>query len=73
MCGLKNSPSMLRAMEAGRIVDVEEVATLSDGTAGAVEPGAITLPICRAVIDQTVTVTELEISSAMREIAENER
>jgi len=69
----ENSPSMLRAMEAGRIVDVEEVATLSDGTAGAVEPGAITLPICRAVIDQTVTVTELEISSAMRKIAEKER
>jgi threonine dehydratase len=69
----ENSPCMLRAMEAGRIVDVVETATLSDGTAGAVEPGSITLPICRAVIDQTVTVSEQEISLAMREIAETER
>jgi threonine dehydratase len=69
----ENSPCMLRAMEAGRIVDVAETATLSDGTAGAVEPGSITLPICRAVIDQTVTVSEQEISAAMRKIAETER
>jgi threonine dehydratase len=69
----ENSPCMLRAMEAGRIVDVEEAATLSDGTAGAVEPGSITLPICHAVIDQTVTVSEQEISAAMRKIAETER
>jgi threonine dehydratase len=65
----ENSPCMLRAMEAGRIVDVQEKETLSDGTAGAIEPGAVTLPVCREVIDETVTVTETEIARAMRSVA----
>jgi threonine dehydratase len=65
----ENSPCMLRAMEAGRIVDVQEKGTLSDGTAGAIEPGAVTLPVCREVIDETVTVTETEIARAMRSVA----
>jgi threonine dehydratase len=68
----ENSPCMLRAMEAGEIIDVEEQDTLSDGTAGAVEPGSVTFPLCRAVIDETVTVTEAQIGSAMRMIADTE-
>jgi threonine dehydratase len=68
----ENSPCMLRAMEAGEVVDVEEQETLSDGTAGAVEPGAVTLPVCKAVIDATVTVSESQIGSAMRLVAQDE-
>jgi threonine dehydratase len=68
----ENSPCMLRAMEAGEIIDVEEQDTLSDGTAGAVEPGSVTFPLCREVIDETVTVTEAQIAGAMRMIAEAE-
>jgi len=68
----ENSPCMLRAMEAGEIVDVEEQDTLSDGTAGAVEPGSVTFPLCQEVIDEAVTVTEAEIGRAMRMIAEAE-
>jgi threonine dehydratase len=69
----ENSPCLLRALEAGSIIDVPESATLSDGTAGAVEPGSITFPICQSVIDQTVTVTESQIAAAMRHIAATER
>jgi len=68
----ENSPAMLRALEAGAIVDVAESDTLSDGTAGAVEPGSITFPVCQAVIDERVAVTEAEIAGAMRRIAEAE-
>ena len=68
----ENSPCMLRAMEAGEIIDVEEQDTLSDGTAGAVEPGSVTFPICCEVIAETVTVTEAEIARAMRMIADAE-
>lgn len=68
----QNSPCMLRAMEAGKIIDVEEQDTLSDGTAGAVEPGSVTFPICCEVISETVTVTEAEIARAMRMIADAE-
>ncbi len=53
----ENAPAMLRALEAGAIVDTVDLPTLSDGTAGAVEPGSITFPICQAVIDRTVTVS----------------
>jgi threonine dehydratase len=69
----ENSPCLLRALEAGRIIDVPESPTLSDGTAGAVEPGSVTFPICQSVIDQTVTVSEAEIAGAMRRIAAAER
>ncbi|HEY4254383.1 MAG TPA: threonine/serine dehydratase [Roseomonas sp.] len=69
----ENSPCMLRAIEAGGILDVEEAPTLSDGTAGAVEPGSVTFPICQAVIDEMVTVTEAEIAAAMRRLAMTDR
>jgi threonine dehydratase len=68
----ENSPVMLRAMEAGKIIDVHEEDTLSDGTAGAVEPGSVTLALCREVIDETVTVTEAQIGKAMRMVAQAE-
>jgi threonine dehydratase len=63
---------MLRALEAGRIVDVVERETLSDGTAGAIEPGSVTFPVCRDVIDDRVTVDEAEIASAMRRVASSD-
>lgn len=66
------SPCMLRALEAGAIVACEESDTLSDGTAGAIEAGSVTLPLCQSVIDQRVTVSEAEIAAAMRQLADQE-
>ncbi len=68
----ENAPAMLRSLEAGTIVDTPDLPTLSDGTAGAVEPGSITFPICQAVIGRTVTVSEQEIAAAMRLVAETD-
>lgn len=68
----ENSACMLGALEAGAIVDIAERPTLSDATAGAVEQGAVTFPICRQVIDETTTVTEAEIADAMRLVAESD-
>lgn len=65
----ENSPCLLRALEAGRLLDVPESPTLSDSTAGGIEPGSISFPICQTVIDETVTVSEAEIAAAMRHIA----
>jgi threonine dehydratase len=69
----ENSPALLRSLKAGKIVAAAEYPTLSDATAGAVEPGSVTFPICQSVIDETVSVDEAEIASAMRLIAETER
>jgi threonine dehydratase len=68
----ESSPCMLRALEAGKIVPVDEQPTLSDGTAGEVEPGSVTFPLCQAVIDTRLVVTEAEIAAAMRRLAETE-
>ena len=65
-CWPENSPVMLRCLEAGRVIDVPEQATLSESTAGGLEPGSVTLDICKRVIDRCMLVTEEEIASAMR-------
>ncbi|MGH8181303.1 MAG: threonine/serine dehydratase [Steroidobacteraceae bacterium] len=65
----ENSPCLLRALEAGRLFEVPESPTLSDGTAGGIEPGSVTFPICQSVIDTTLTVSEAEIAAAMRDVA----
>lgn len=65
----ENSTCMLAALDAGEIVDVVERDTLSDSTAGAIEAGSVTFPICRRVIDTRIVVTEAEIAAAMRRVA----
>jgi threonine dehydratase len=65
-CSAENSAVMHHSIAAGRILEMESKPTLSDGTAGAVEPGAITLDLCRQVVDERVLVTEEEIGAAMR-------
>ncbi|MCR6483056.1 threonine/serine dehydratase [Amycolatopsis sp. OK19-0408] len=67
------STCLLDSLKAGEIVETPESPTLSDGSAGAVEPGSVTFPICQEVIDETVTVSEVEIGHAMRKVAEGER
>ena len=71
-CSPENSQVMIRSVEAGRILEIESLPTLSDGTAGGVESGAITFDMCRELIDEYVTVTEDEIRSAMRTFIEKQ-
>ncbi len=61
-----NSPVMHECIEAGGIVAGTVKPTLSDGTAGGVEAGAITFPLCRDLVDRWVRVSEAEIQSGMR-------
>jgi threonine dehydratase len=57
---------MHESLKAGRVLDLPSFPTLSDGTAGGVEPGAITFELCQEVIDDSLTVSEDEIRVAMR-------
>ena len=57
---------MRQSVAAGVVVDVPSVDTLSDGTAGGIEPGSITLSPCMRCVDVWATVTESEIAAAMR-------
>ncbi len=72
-CWPDMAKSFYHALEEGKIYDVEEGATLSDGTAGGVEHDAITLEICQKIIDLKILVSEDEIATAMRLIAESDR
>lgn len=67
-CWPQNSRVLYESIKAGKIVDVAEQPTLSESTAGGLEPGSLTLSICQTVIDASVLVTEEEILAAMRKI-----
>lgn len=65
-CSPENSQVMIQSVRANRILELESLSTLSDGTAGGVEPGAITFDLCRKLVDDFETVSENEIAEAMR-------
>ena len=69
-CSPENSAVMIASVRAGRIVELESRPTLSDGTAGGVEPGAITFELVRDLTDDYETVSETEIRRAMDLIRE---
>ncbi|MFH1572948.1 MAG: threonine/serine dehydratase [Acidobacteriota bacterium] len=70
-CSPENSCVMIESLQAGRILEMDSRPTLSDGTAGGVEPGAITFELCRDVVDELVLVSEAEIAGAMRSFIES--
>jgi threonine dehydratase len=57
--------SMLAALEAGRPVELQEVDIFCDGTAVR-KVGALPFQICRQTLDRVETVTNAEVSSAIR-------
>ena len=72
-CWPQVAKSFYEALELGKVVDIEEQETISDGTAGGVEHDTITLELCQKVIDTKILVSEVEITTAMRMIAQTER
>lgn len=71
-CSPENSQVMIESVKAGRILDLPSLPTLSDGTAGGVEQGAITFGLCRDLVDEFVTVTEEEIARSLRMFVETQ-
>jgi threonine dehydratase len=67
-CWPENSPVLYESIKAGRILDVAELPTLSESTAGGLEGGSVTLEICSHVIDSSVLVSEAEILDAMQRV-----
>jgi threonine dehydratase len=72
-CWPENSPVMHECLKAGGIFDCPEQPTISDSTAGGLEPDSITFEMCRNLIDDHVLVSEQEIKQAMRLLIEKER
>ena len=72
-CLPTNSRVMYESIQAGAIVDRPSLPTLSDGTAGGIEAGAITFALCQQYVDDWVLVDEDAIGQAMRTIFEQHR
>ena len=68
-----NHAVMIRSLEAGEIIKIDPVPTISDGTAGGVEEGSITFEMCQQFVDHTVLLTEDEINSGIIQLMEKER
>jgi len=71
-CSPSNSAIMIHSMEEGKILELESLPTLSDGTAGGVEKDSITFPLCCRLVDETILISEKEIRDAMVLYIENE-
>lgn len=69
-CWPENSRVLYESIRAGRIIDYPEQPTLSESTAGGLEPGSVTLELCKSIIDRSILVTEDEILAAMRRVRE---
>ncbi|MEE4217694.1 MAG: threonine/serine dehydratase [Xanthomonadales bacterium] len=66
-CLPQNAPEMYLSKQKGEIVQLDEpLDTLSDGSAGGCEPGSITFPLCRDLVDDYVLISEVEIAEAIR-------
>jgi len=65
-CQPTNSHEMKLSIEAGQIVDMPvELETLSDGSAGGIEPNSITFPLCQSIIDETLLADESAIAEGI--------
>ena len=66
------APSMLNAIEHGKIERLERVRTIADGIA-VKEPGVHTFDYCQQYVDEIVSVTEDEISTAILALIEQHK
>ena len=66
-CLPERSPEMYLSVRKGELVILDDPQeTLSDGSAGGCEPGAITFDLCRELVDDYLLVSEEEIADAIR-------
>jgi threonine dehydratase len=65
-CWPENSRVLYECLRAGRIIACPETYTLSESTAGGVEPGSITLDLARAAMHRAILVSEDAILGAMK-------
>lgn len=66
-CLPQNSAVMFSCVKAGRVVQTFCEPTISDGSAGDIEDGAITIEACKHLVDAWAIVTEAEIHDALHD------
>ena len=68
----ENTATMSAALAAGGIVEIQEEETLADGLAGNIEPGSITFPIVRDLLDGMIVVDERAIRRSIVRVGEED-
>ncbi len=63
-CWPENSRVLYESLKTGKVIEFPEQYTVSESTAGGVEAGSITLPLCQKVVGRRVLVSERKILSA---------
>ena len=67
---MESGAAMMASLAAGAPVEVEEAVSLADSLGGGVGlANRVTFPICRALVDETILLTEAEIAEGMRHLA----
>jgi threonine dehydratase len=67
-----NDAAMAASVRAGAVTQVHALPTISDGTAGGVEEGSVTLPLCAELADEWMLIEERDICSALRLVIDTE-
>jgi threonine dehydratase len=67
-----NDAAMAASVRAGKVTQVDAQPTISDGTAGGVEEGSVTLPLCTELVDEWMLIEEPDICSALRFMIDTE-
>ncbi len=70
-CQPERSPEMVVSIRKGKIIEENISApTLSDGTAGGMEPNCMTYDICKQFVDEWLLLSETEIANGIRFLIE---
>jgi threonine dehydratase len=70
-CQPAASAVMAESVQRGEILELPSSPTLSDGTAGGVEAGALTFGLCQKFVSDFVLVSEEQIAAAMRDFIDS--
>jgi threonine dehydratase len=77
-CCPANDAHLALSVRAGRLLTPQDGylreggATISEGTAGAVEPGSVTFPLAQALVDEWVLLDEHEIGRAVVQLLDKQ-
>ncbi|MGI9541717.1 MAG: threonine ammonia-lyase [Cyclobacteriaceae bacterium] len=61
----ENASEMAASIQANQVVPASTLPTLSDGTAGGLDPDTITLDLCKRYVDEFILVSEEEIARGL--------
>src|SRR5512143_3294113 len=64
----ETSAFMAASLAAGRLIEIDERETIADAVAGGIEPGAITFPLCRDLVEAIEIVPEGQIARGLARI-----